>query len=92
MINAVGLILNLKGKGLVMSIFGSSCDDMNDEIKKKFDRPDKKKEMARLKESIADLKASYKDAVEDGDSLEARSLRDDICEKENKLNNLIDGY
>ena len=75
-----------------MSIFGSSCDDMNSEIRKKFDRPEKKEGMSKLKEDITDLKADYRDAVEDGDAMDARAIRNEICEKEKKLNKLIDGY
>lgn len=75
-----------------MSIFGDSCDEMNGEIRKKFDRPEKKEKMSKLKEQISDLQEQYSDALADGDAIDARALRDDICEKEKKLTSLIDGY
>ncbi|WP_324170968.1 hypothetical protein [Sulfurimonas sp.] len=76
-----------------MSIFSSSaCEDVSSDFNKNFARPKKKKDMSHLKEQISDLKASYQEAKEDGDYMDAKVIAEELCSKEKKLISLIDGY
>ena len=75
-----------------MSIFGKDCDDMESELNRKHVRPEKKKDMKRLKEVIKELKGFYEDAISDRDYDEATVLKSEICTKEKELTSLVDGY